>query len=278
MPPPNRQGVDLVVNVEKPDKWQDPPEEVKARFYKISKNNPRYRWRAVTLTEDERDEWIDLLVQATFEMANKDWRQYGKVYEASVLKCKETRVLDGKVWSEWGGSRDVKAKLVEMYELSETDGYLYVLPAPSLVATVAVKILRNLQTRNNDDDASIRLDNLFQFDYLGFAIENYKPGAKYTATDVEYEIDPTARQPKLKIENQARKDCHEKKMQAKERLLQWAEQEQLDEEANNQSDVAGQSPQIDDSQTGEPVRTHSRPSSADDNRPDETNICISEFC
>lgn len=281
--PPNRQGADLVFNVEKPDKWQDPPEEVKARFYDISKNNPQLMETVIRLTKDEQAEWIDLLVRATFEIANKDWRNYDEVYEASILKCKETRVLHAKVWSEWGGARDVRAKLAEMYELSKAGGYLYVLPAPSLVATVVVKVLRNLQTRNNDDEASIRLDNLFQFDYLGFAIENYKPGSKYTATDVQYEIDPTARQPKPKTENQARKDRHEKKMQAKKRLLQkWAEQEQLDEEAmdeeamdeeaKNQANVARRSSQRYDSRTGESVRTQSRPSSADDNIPDDSQM------
>ncbi|KAM0454378.1 hypothetical protein ACHAPV_008458 [Trichoderma viride] len=168
----SRQKVDLIEDVEAPDEWQDPSEEIKARFHEISKNNRRVKDTIRALTQEQRDEWVELLVQAVFEIANKDWRQYDDVYEASIVKCFRTRVLDAHQWSEWGGHRDVRAKLSEMYRFSEVDGYIHVLPAPTLVAIVAVKVLRNIQTKNNDDEANILLDNLFQFDYLGFAIEN----------------------------------------------------------------------------------------------------------
>lgn len=69
--------------------------------------------------------------------------------------------------------------------VSRLDGFLYVLPAPGFFTTVVAKNIRNVQTKHTDDGA-IGLSNLHQFNYLGFAMTNYKSGYKYIATDVEY--------------------------------------------------------------------------------------------
>ncbi|UKZ65906.1 uncharacterized protein TrAtP1_007094 [Trichoderma atroviride] len=78
----NRKGVDYVENVEQPDKWQDPSTEVKTAFYDISKNNPRHKDTVAVLTEDQRDDWVHMLVTSVFEMVNKDWQKYTAVYQA----------------------------------------------------------------------------------------------------------------------------------------------------------------------------------------------------
>ncbi|KAL7965960.1 hypothetical protein HDV63DRAFT_407974 [Trichoderma sp. SZMC 28014] len=182
-----------LARVEEPDGWQDPSEEIKLRFYDISKNNPEIQQTISSLTKDQRDEWTALLVQATFEIAGRDWRDHDEVYHACIAKCNRTRVLDAYQWSEWGGQNDARRKLSEMYRFSRQDRYIHVLPASTLVAIVVLKVLRNVQTRYNDDQATIMLRNLRQFDYLGFAIDNYKPGIKFIATDVPWGADPDLR-------------------------------------------------------------------------------------
>lgn len=274
MVPSNRKGVDHVGNVKQPDEWQGPSKETKTRFYDISKNNPQFKETVAALTEDQRDEWIDLLVQAVFEIANKDWRKYTAVYEASVIKCFETRVLDAGVWSEWGGQRDVRAKLSEMHAFSRLDGYLHVLPAPTLAAIVAVKVLRDIQTKDNDDEATVFLENLFQFDYLGFAIDNYKPKVKFIATDVAWKVDPDVKEPQPMKDQPAQnvKDnmaFQEAKRKVKERARREQGKAQLEkpksktaEPAKRTSQAKPQARQVTpkpNSKTDEPAKRASQP-------------------
>lgn len=121
--------------------------------------------------------------------------------------------------------------LSHKFNNSETVSILYVLSAPSLLATVIVKYLRRIQTKGNDDGA-IRLKNLHQFDYLALAIDNGQTGFKYIATDVPYIPDPRAPKPKPTQRQQGILDREKAELtQLKEKLQERARMERIQREA-----------------------------------------------
>lgn len=66
------------------------------------------------------------------------------------------------------------------------------LPAPLLIASLIMTDLRGIRNLKNDD-VEIRLLNLHQMNYLGMAIDSYKPNLSYIPTDVPYEWNERAR-------------------------------------------------------------------------------------
>lgn len=226
---PERDRVDYLTNVSVPPKWIPPTEDIIGLYNTIAKTNPGVTQRVMAFTAKERDDWIELLVKAVFRKEGMNWEQHKQCYEACKAKCTETRVLDAQNWSQWGGSRDVKQKLEEIEDLSEVDGILYILPAPSLIATIIVKYLRRVQTKGHNDDASLRLKNLKQFDYLQVAIRNYKTGIKYIASDVSYTPDPNAQKPKPTQRQLDQMDKEQAELQAlKKELQEKARRERLE--------------------------------------------------
>jgi hypothetical protein len=55
-----------------------------------------------------------------------------------------------------------------------------------------VKSLRRVKPRDSDDTPP-RPKNLFQLDFLGFAIDHHNALGKCVATDILYELDPKAK-------------------------------------------------------------------------------------
>lgn len=102
-------------------------------------------------------------------------------YDAAVDKCFNTRVLEAKDWSGWGGQRNLKISIEQLDEYSEMDGCLYILPDSTMIATVVVISLRRVQPRDTDDTL-LRLRLLRQLDHLALAIKHHNPLARPIVT------------------------------------------------------------------------------------------------
>jgi hypothetical protein len=148
------------------------------------------------LSEAERNVWHKKILIDVFKMANVRKSDHARAFNDTVKKFARSRVLDATNWSEWGGYRAARDKLREMYMLAMDQEKLIILPAPILIAIVVLRQYRGVQTTGKDD-ASVIFKNLHQMSFVSFAIENYTRGIKFTTTDIQWHLDPTALRPKM---------------------------------------------------------------------------------
>ncbi|KAL7923265.1 hypothetical protein ACQKWADRAFT_290415 [Trichoderma austrokoningii] len=73
------------------------------------------------------------------------------------------------LWMPLWRLRRLKTKLAEVADLCEADDYLYIFPAPALLAEVIIRELSRLYT-NGTDNGAIRLSNLYQLDCIGLLL------------------------------------------------------------------------------------------------------------
>lgn len=97
----------------------------------------------------------------------------------------------------------------EMLTLSETSGYLHSLNAPNVVAAIAVKRQRHIETHGNDP-ITIQMLHLKTFDFARLAIENYDPTFKFIGTDLPYRNELTLEQVKERTKKKGNQETKQR--------------------------------------------------------------------
>ncbi|KAM0523808.1 hypothetical protein ACHAPE_001060 [Trichoderma viride] len=97
----------------------------------------------------------------------------------------------------------------EILTLSESSGYLHSLNAPIVVAAIAVKRLRRLETLGGDP-VTIQMLHLKTFDFAQVAIENYDPTFKFIGTDLPYRNEMTLSQVSERTKKKRKQDTKQR--------------------------------------------------------------------
>ncbi|KAL6907384.1 hypothetical protein GGI43DRAFT_380886 [Trichoderma evansii] len=122
------------------------------------------------------DIWYTALVTNVFKLIGLDPKDHVSCFHASVAKCKSTNVLTAETWSGWGGYEDVKEKMRYIARRTEATGRYHILNATSVVAAIAIKSMRRINTTGNDE---VTL-SLIKYKTFHFAAESVK---SYTKTN-----------------------------------------------------------------------------------------------
>ncbi|KAM0259361.1 hypothetical protein ACHAQJ_003393 [Trichoderma viride] len=125
-----------------------------------------------TMTEADERAYCETLVQGVFTLVGLDYQNYTACYNACVSKCMETSVAKAQTWSGWSGYRDVCQKMKKIAELTQRTEKYHILPATSVVAAIAVKRFRRIET----DGKNMTTNYLIEyktFEYAHLSIKNY---------------------------------------------------------------------------------------------------------
>ncbi|KAF3067741.1 hypothetical protein CFAM422_008352 [Trichoderma lentiforme] len=71
-------------------------------------------------------------------------------YVACINKCISTHTPKATKWSQWGRYRDFCGKLKQAVDFTKEYHVRYILNASTVIAAIAVKILRNVDTNRRN--------------------------------------------------------------------------------------------------------------------------------
>lgn len=71
-------------------------------------------------------------------------------YVACINKCISIHAPKATKWSQWDGYRDFCEKLKQAVDLTKEHRVRYILNSPTVIAAIALKILRNVDTNGRD--------------------------------------------------------------------------------------------------------------------------------
>ncbi|EHK26799.1 uncharacterized protein TRIVIDRAFT_62602 [Trichoderma virens Gv29-8] len=188
MPRFNRVSDTPIVTIGEPREL-NPPDETRRReeFKRLIRGYKRSdSINVLSLAVEDQAFYCKTLVKGVFEMVGVDHNKHTPCYQACVEKCVLTRVLEAQNWSGWGGYRDFTMKLSEIARHTMFFKVVHIMNAPSVVAAIAVKKLRHVDT-NGKDDVSSLLTKAKTFEYAHASIQVWKPTHKVIRTDRPYD-------------------------------------------------------------------------------------------
>lgn len=103
-----------------------------------------------TISEDQERGFSCLLVRGVFRMIGLEKEDHRDCYVACINKCISTHAPKATKWSQWDGYRDFCEKLKQAVDLTKEHGVRYILNSPTVIAAIAIKILRNVNTNEHD--------------------------------------------------------------------------------------------------------------------------------
>lgn len=163
----------------------------------------------VNLSDKDYEACCEHMVQGVFQMVGTSHEKHEMCYDACVKECVATRVWDVETWPSWRGYKDLGEQMSEILTLSESSGYLHSLNAPVVVAAIAVKRLRRLETLGSDP-VTIQMLHLKTFDFAQVAIENYDPTFKFIGTDLPYRTELTLSQVSERTKKKRKQDTKQR--------------------------------------------------------------------
>lgn len=182
-----------LVDVQDPEDWDEDHRANVMEYKKLRGGANENVEEFVNLSNKDYETCCEHMVQGAFRMARTSHEKHELCYNACVRECVATRVLDVETWLGWRGYKDLGEQMNEILTLSESSGYLHSLSAPIVVAAIAVKRLRHIETLGSDT-VTIQMLHLKTFDFAQLAIENYDPTFQFIGTDLSYRNELTLNQ------------------------------------------------------------------------------------
>ncbi|KAM0453300.1 hypothetical protein ACHAO4_004892 [Trichoderma viride] len=182
-----------LVDVQDPEDWDEDHRASVMEYKKLRGGANENVEEFVNLSDKDYETCCEHEVQGAFRMAGTSHENHELCYDACVKECVATRVLDVETWPGWRGYKDLGEQMNEILTLSESSGYLHSLSAPIVVAAIAVKRLRRIETLGSDT-VTIQMLHLKTFEFAQLAIENYDPTFKFIGTDLPYRNELTLNQ------------------------------------------------------------------------------------
>ncbi|KAH6603966.1 hypothetical protein Trco_007412 [Trichoderma cornu-damae] len=137
-----------------------------------------------TLSREDEMAYCEVLVKGVFQMIGVDHTDHLPCYFTCVKKCVQTGVLKATTWSSWGGYRDVAQKVKQLARQTDSTGRFHILNAPSVVAAIAVKRMRKMETDGTDFITTLLLRyKVFEFAHLSVLCFELYPDNKIIPTN-----------------------------------------------------------------------------------------------